>query len=106
MTITFPMLREKSDMPQELTTRDASIKNDVDQNIKCSAYFIEPLQWIIDAHQGELDGKILCPKCNSKLGNYNWAGMQCSCGAWITPSFSIHRERVDEVITRSITPPT
>ncbi|KAG9296939.1 hypothetical protein G9A89_006894 [Geosiphon pyriformis] len=68
----------------------------------CSAYFIEPMEWISGAHQGELNGKILCPNCQAKLGNYSWAGMQCSCGAWITPSFSIHRDRVDEVISGSI----
>ncbi|CAG8714521.1 17977_t:CDS:2, partial [Racocetra fulgida] len=68
----------------------------------CSSYFVEPLDWILegekqnDKEEGELDGKIKCPKCNAKLGNYNWAGMQCSCGTWITPSFAIHREKVDE----------
>eukprot|EP01048_Picozoa_sp_COSAG05_P018522 COSAG05_NODE_2724_length_2726_cov_1.567568_2_plen_80_part_00 len=30
-----------------------------------------------------------------KLGGYNWAGMQCSCGAWITPALQIHGARVD-----------
>ncbi|CAG8640071.1 15512_t:CDS:2, partial [Gigaspora rosea] len=49
-----------------------------------------------DKEEGELDGKIKCPKCKAKLGNYNWAGMQCSCGTWVTPSFAIHREKVDE----------
>ncbi|CAG8511957.1 16149_t:CDS:2 [Cetraspora pellucida] len=69
----------------------------------CSSYFVEPLDWILrgkeqnDKEEGELDGKIKCPKCNAKLGNYSWAGMQCSCGTWVTPSFAIHREKVDEV---------
>ncbi|KAF0531895.1 dual specificity protein phosphatase 12 [Gigaspora margarita] len=69
----------------------------------CSSYFIEPLDWIFsedkqsDKEESELDGKIKCPKCKAKLGNYNWAGMQCSCGTWVTPSFAIHREKVDEV---------
>ncbi|CAG8599042.1 11201_t:CDS:2, partial [Racocetra persica] len=45
----------------------------------CSSYFVEPLDWILegekqnDKEEGELDGKIKCPKCNAKLGNYNWA---------------------------------
>ncbi|CAG8599539.1 1055_t:CDS:2, partial [Diversispora eburnea] len=46
---------------------------------------------------GDLDGKINCPNCKFKLGNYSWAGMQCSCGTWVTPSFAIHKEKVDEV---------
>ena len=24
------------------------------------------------------------------------AGMQCSCGKWVTPAFQIHKNRVDE----------
>lgn len=32
-------------------------------------------------------GKILCPnkKCGAKLGNYDWAGVQCSCKEWVVP---------------------
>ncbi|GBB99491.1 hypothetical protein RclHR1_03540010 [Rhizophagus clarus] len=68
--------------------------------ITCSSYFIEPMDWIFDrVQEGELEGKIKCPTCQVKLGNFSWAGMQCSCGSWITPSFAIHREKVDEVLT-------
>ncbi|KAI8968317.1 protein-tyrosine phosphatase-like protein [Mycotypha africana] len=65
-------------------------------NNTCSSYFIEPMEWqdgLIDEVQGRID----CPKCHSKLGSYNWAGDQCSCGRWITPSFMLHRNKVDEV---------
>ncbi|KAF9345332.1 dual specificity phosphatase 12 [Mortierella sp. NVP85] len=50
-------------------------------------------QWI----QGldEFDGKIACPKCDSKLGSFNWAGEQCSCGSWVTPAFMLHKGKVD-----------
>ncbi|CAG8541219.1 17003_t:CDS:2 [Acaulospora morrowiae] len=72
-------------------------------NTKCS-YFIEPMDWIFDdddqeknAGESNLEGKIKCPKCKFKLGNYSWAGMQCSCGTWVTPSFAIHKEKIDEV---------
>jgi hypothetical protein len=32
-------------------------------------------------------GKILCPneKCKAKIGNYDWAGVQCGCKEWIVP---------------------
>ncbi|CAI2174434.1 15108_t:CDS:2 [Funneliformis geosporum] len=75
-------------------------KRDSSSSIKCSSYFVEPLGWILDeVQEGELEGKIKCPKCQAKLGNFSWAGMQCSCGSWVTPSFAIHREKVDEVLT-------
>jgi dual specificity phosphatase 12 len=47
--------------------------------------------------QGELDGRLECPKCHSKVGGYAWQGQQCSCGKWITPSFSLAKSKVDEV---------
>lgn len=36
---------------------------------------------------GEMAGKIVCPnkKCGVKLGNYDWAGVRCSCKAWVVP---------------------
>ena len=44
-------------------------------SIKCSSYFVEPLDWILGGVQeGELEGKIKCPKCQAKLGNFSWAG--------------------------------
>ena len=67
---------------------------------------------------GVISGKIICPnkKCNAKLGNYDWAGVCCSCKEWVTPvrdfvceclnllltdgmqGFCIHRSKVDEIV--------
>lgn len=37
--------------------------------------------------QGHMAGKIICPnkKCGAKLGNYDWAGVCCSCKEWVVP---------------------
>ena len=37
--------------------------------------------------QGHMAGKITCPnkKCGAKLGNYDWAGVCCSCKEWVVP---------------------
>ncbi|KAL8281189.1 hypothetical protein RQP46_006547 [Phenoliferia psychrophenolica] len=47
---------------------------------------------------GVLSGKIVCPgsKCGAKLGSFDWAGLQCSCGAWVLPGFALNVSRVDE----------
>ncbi|KNC96191.1 uncharacterized protein SPPG_08345 [Spizellomyces punctatus DAOM BR117] len=65
---------------------------------QCASYHIEPVEWIKGVNDGELEGKIVCPnpKCEAKLGAWSWAGAPCSCGAWVAPSFSIHRNKVDE----------
>eukprot|EP00123_Amoebidium_parasiticum_P022404 comp86682_c0_seq1/m.48487 comp86682_c0_seq1/g.48487 ORF comp86682_c0_seq1/g.48487 comp86682_c0_seq1/m.48487 type:complete len:296 (-) comp86682_c0_seq1:217-1104(-) len=65
---------------------------------KCTSYFIEPLKWMGPVVVGVLDGKLSCPKCDSRVGSFNWSGAQCSCGAWVTPAFEVHCKRVDEVI--------
>ncbi|KAF9994679.1 dual specificity phosphatase 12 [Entomortierella chlamydospora] len=59
----------------------------------CQSYFIEPVEWIQGLHG--LEGKVSCPKCDSKLGTFNWSGDQCSCGAWVTPAFMLHKGKVD-----------
>ncbi|KAJ1310975.1 hypothetical protein OPQ81_009484 [Rhizoctonia solani] len=69
-------------------------------NPKCSGYFVEPLKWMQPfLDKGQLAGKIICPnpKCGAKLGNYDWAGVSCSCKEWVTPGFCIHRSKVDEI---------
>ncbi|KDQ58506.1 hypothetical protein JAAARDRAFT_34319 [Jaapia argillacea MUCL 33604] len=70
-------------------------------NAKCSGYFLEPMKWMEHfLEQGQLAGKIVCPnkKCGAKLGNYDWAGVCCSCKEWVTPGFCIHRSKVDEIV--------
>ncbi|GAA5959412.1 hypothetical protein JCM8115_000104 [Rhodotorula mucilaginosa] len=66
----------------------------------CSSYFVEPLSWMSPfLESGVLAGKITCPnkRCGAKLGNFDWAGNQCSCGAWVCPGFALNVSRVDEV---------
>jgi dual specificity phosphatase 12 len=48
---------------------------------------------------GQISGKLVCPneKCGAKIGNYDWAGVQCGCKEWVTPGFCISRSKVDEV---------
>ncbi|EIW84705.1 hypothetical protein CONPUDRAFT_97040 [Coniophora puteana RWD-64-598 SS2] len=70
-------------------------------NSKCSGYFVEPMKWMEPTiESGAIAGKIVCPnkKCGAKLGNFDWAGVCCSCREWVTPGFCIHRSKVDEII--------
>ena len=62
----------------------------------------------------EVEGKLVCPKCNGRVGSYNWSGNQCSCknvcrhlmmeyrcinlhagGTWVTPAIQVLKTRVD-----------
>ena len=61
----------------------------------CTSHFVETYTWMGDL--SAVEGKLCCPKCSARVGSYNWAGMQCSCGTWVRPAFQIVKSKVDEV---------
>jgi dual specificity phosphatase 12 len=46
--------------------------------------------------EGYVSQKLWCMDCKTRLGSFDWAGMQCSCGAWVIPAFQLLRSRIDE----------
>ncbi|CAO3656577.1 unnamed protein product [Mucor hiemalis] len=100
ITTSSTVTNEGSDVSASLNKVNASLNpllaSLASKNNNCSSYFIEPMEWLeglIDGVQGRID----CPKCQCKLGAYNWSGDQCSCGRWITPTFMLHSNKVDEI---------
>ncbi|KAJ6802729.1 dual specificity protein phosphatase 12 isoform X1 [Iris pallida] len=65
--------------------------------VECTSMFVEPLRWMTSVEEGALEGKLSCVKCDARLGYFNWSGIQCSCGSWITPAFQIHKNKNFEV---------
>ncbi|KAI8562520.1 hypothetical protein RHMOL_Rhmol03G0042500 [Rhododendron molle] len=63
--------------------------------MECSSIFVEPLRWMTAVEEGASEGKLMCAHCEGRLGYFNWSGIQCSCGSWITPAFQLHKSRVD-----------
>jgi dual specificity phosphatase 12 len=60
--------------------------------------FTEPMEWASkELADGKVEGKLHCPneRCKAKLGSFNWAGMTCSCGKWITPAFNLQMAKID-----------
>ena len=45
------------------------------------------------------EGDLCCPKCRTRLGSYSWYGMQCACGAWVTPAIQVIKSKVDEAVS-------
>ncbi|CAL1388316.1 unnamed protein product [Linum trigynum] len=64
--------------------------------VECSSIFVEPMKWMQTVQEGFVGEKLLCMGCNARLGSFNWAGMQCNCGAWVNPAFQLHKSRLDE----------
>ncbi|KAJ9475613.1 Tyrosine-protein phosphatase YVH1 [Pseudozyma hubeiensis] len=85
--------------PTPTTTPTSTTPGSMLNHPSCTSYFIEPMAWMTALSSGEVTGRLNCPaeKCRAKLGSWDWAGMQCGCGAWVTPAFSLHRSKVDEV---------
>jgi hypothetical protein len=61
-----------------------------------SFFLVDPPELIPRQELLADQGKILCPKCKSKLGQWSWIGHQCSCcELWISPLFQFHKSKVD-----------
>eukprot|EP00250_Pteridium_aquilinum_P012107 c20516_g1_i1 orf=399-1382(-) len=65
------------------------------RSVDCTSVFVEPMQWMMAVQEGGVLGKLSCASCNARLGSFNWAGVQCSCGTWVVPAFQLHKSRLD-----------
>lgn len=73
----------------------AKSNNQSDKKKLCEKeIFIEPIEWFKN-RLDDITGKINCPKCDLKIGSFDWSGSKCVCGAWITPSFHIAKSKID-----------
>lgn len=65
--------------------------------------FVEPLRWMCQeggssgdsVMGGAVQGKLYCPKCQARLGSFNWSGKQSSSGAWVVPAFQLQLPKLD-----------
>jgi dual specificity phosphatase 12 len=80
--------------------------------VECQSLFCDEsvLGWL-SPNGKDVEGRLECPKCSAKLGHWNWAGAQCSCGTWIVPAIQIPVSKVDTMFPASkpataIVPPT
>lgn len=65
-----------------------------------TSIFVEPTAWLFSQARA-LQGRLTCPNCHGKLGNYNWSGLYCECGACAQPGFHITPSKVDRAVGAS-----
>ncbi|KAL0233789.1 hypothetical protein PCE1_002295 [Barthelona sp. PCE] len=65
--------------------------------VHCTSFFVDwdKLPWLKDqvndkGHYGRLE----CPKCDVKIGNFNWSGSTCSCGTFVYPGVQVQKTKV------------
>lgn len=74
---------------------------------ECTHIFTEPLIWMREKIVNEtnnsngdfdqLEGRLDCYKCCSKIGGWNWKGGRCSCGKWMVPAIHLLKSKVVQV---------
>ncbi len=63
---------------------------------KCSSLFVEEPPVFMTIKDEEQEGKLVCPKCETRVGQWSWIGSKCSCGEWITPAYQFTKSKLDE----------
>ncbi|OQU84713.1 hypothetical protein SORBI_3004G111700 [Sorghum bicolor] len=70
--------------------------NEDGKKTECPCIFVEPMKWMQTVEEGYVANKLFCMGCKARLGQFNWAGMQCSCGAWVIPAFQLTKSKIDK----------
>ncbi|XP_039016135.1 probable inactive dual specificity protein phosphatase-like At4g18593 [Hibiscus syriacus] len=63
---------------------------------QCCSIFVEPLNWMHPVQDGYVEEKLQCIGCKARLGSFNWASIQCNCGAWVNPAFQLLKNKIDD----------
>lgn len=62
----------------------------------CASVFLTDAPSFVDSDKlVENSGRLGCPKCQGKVGQWCWTGSQCSCGVWVTPAFQFTLSKLD-----------
>ena len=64
----------------------------------CTSVYVEPVAWMSELIQGNNRGCLYCPKCSQKVGHFDWSGIQCSCGKWVSPAIQLQKKQMDAPI--------
>jgi len=93
--------RKLADEPPEPVVAGLVVKpvedNEEKNTVVCQReLFVEPIEWMRETLL-QMQSKLLCPKCNAKLGACSWLGVRCGCRRWISPSIHVHQNKVDRI---------
>lgn len=81
------------------STSEKDVQRRQGQRVECTSHFVcsdQAFPRLASAEEREgQEGRISCGKCGAKLGQWTWAGLTCSCGAWVAPAFQLNQSKVD-----------
>jgi len=85
-----PLATCQNTLPHQAGVSPAWYSSPAESSLCSRSVHLFPLPWMEDAVRGSLSGKLLCPGCRVKLGNYSWVlGSDCPCGAKVAPAFTL-----------------
>lgn len=74
---------------------DRSLSARQERPLCTKIYFVEPITWMKEVVHN-VEGKLYCPNCKSKIGSFNWAmASKCPCGEQVSPSFYLVPSKIE-----------
>lgn len=68
---------------------------DEEPQVCTKTFFVEPMTWMKDV-VSNVEGKLYCPSCKSKIGSFNWImASKCPCGSLVSPSFYLVPSKIE-----------
>lgn len=68
------IFRRRQQYQQQQAAAAGALDADGQGSMEQGAVFLEPISWMGDQVVGPVQGKLYCPKCNTRLGSFNWSG--------------------------------
>lgn len=66
-----------------------------EQPVCTQIFFVEPMSWMKEV-VNNVEGKLYCPTCKSKIGSFNWVmASKCTCGQQVSPSFYLVPSKIE-----------
>lgn len=82
-SLDFEAIVEVTDQVMRTNLSDKSLAAKDQEPENCSRiYFIEPMAWMKDIINN-VEGKLYCPSCKSKIGSFNWAMASKVCAVFL-----------------------
>lgn len=81
----------------DITLSDKSLSDKVQEPENCTRiFFVEPMAWMKEWVVNNVEGKLYCPSCKSKIGSFNWVmASKCLCGQQVSPSFYLVPSKIE-----------
>lgn len=84
------------ELTEKIDVAGEKLLNGQESAVCTRTFFVEPLLWMKKEVVNNVEGKLYCPSCKSKIGSFNWImAARCKCGEQVSPNFYLVPSKVD-----------